>query len=261
MKKNVSLMLISVVVVCIAGAALSGVCVADEGKILVIGEEFPPFEFERNGEPMGIDVDIVRYIFNKMNIKCEVKLYPWMRAWKMIEKGDADAVFSTSRKEKRMPYLFYPKEDMWTSEYLFFVRKDKKKPSFNGYADAKGLNVGIIRGNSYHESFWKADLTTKPAVDAETNFRRLFKGYIDLFPIDKTIGLYTMGLLQKKDNVPYKAEITYYDHTLFSKGYPMPFARKSANPKIKEIADQFEQELIKIKANGVYDEIVNKWLK
>jgi len=154
-----------------------------------------------------------------------------------------------------MPYLYYPKEDMWKSEYVFFVQKDKKKLVFNGYADAKGLTVGIIRENSYHESFWKANLKTLEAVDAEMNFKRLGKGHIDLFPIDKTIGRYTLGLLGLKE------KITYYDYVIFSKGYPMPFARKSKHPDIKQIADRFEQELIKMKASGEYDKIVDKWLK
>ncbi len=38
-------------------------------KLTVVGEDWPPFEFIKNGNPTGIDVDIIKYIFNKMGVK------------------------------------------------------------------------------------------------------------------------------------------------------------------------------------------------
>jgi ABC-type amino acid transport substrate-binding protein len=68
----------------------------------VVGEEFAPFEFiDRNGKAVGIDIDIATYIFGKMGIKFEVQLHSWSRAWLMAETGEADAILSTSRKDKR----------------------------------------------------------------------------------------------------------------------------------------------------------------
>ncbi len=203
----------------------------------------------------GIDVDIARLIFKKLNINADFQIHPWTRAWAKIEKGEADAVFSASRKDKRKPYLYYPKEDMWKSEYVFFVHKDDKKTKFRGYQDAKGLKVGIIRGNSYHESFWKAKLITEEVKNMDLNFKKLNKKRIDLFPCDKTVGLYSLKLMKLQDN------ITYYDFIIFSKGYPMSFAKKSSYPNIEKIAKSFEKELIQLKKSGEYDKIMKKWLK
>ncbi len=226
---------------------------ADERPLLIVAEELPPFEFLQNNEPVGINVDIAKTIFKKMRVPIVINIMPWKRAWSFIEGGLADAVFSTSHKIDREPYLIYPTEEMWTANYVFFVKKANKKPNFTGYADAKNLTVGITRGNSYNEDFFKANLLLEASTDLETNIRKLAGGRIDLVPIDKEVGLATLKKLNLQN------DITYYDVILFSKKYYMPFAKNSTYPNIQQIAEQFEQELIKLKASGEYDKIRSKW--
>lgn len=239
---------------------------ADNPKLVIVGESWPPFEFEENDKVVGIDADIAQHIFKKMNIPVEMRVMPWARAWAMIEKGEADAAFSTSRKDTREPYVYYPKEDMWTSEFVFFTRRDQKLPQLHGYDDAKAKNlrIGIVRGQSYNDAFWKAfprDAEGKfhpqlqAARDAEVNFHKLARGRIDLYIIDKTVGLYTLAKMKLQD------DIVYYEAPLFAKGYPMPFAKKSTYPNLATIASRFEQELIALKTSGEYQQIRDKWLK
>ena len=239
---------------------------ASARKLLIVGEAWPPFEFEDNGQVVGIDVDIVRHIMGKMHIETEMRLMPWSRAWSMVENGQADAVFSTSRKDDRKPYLYYPKEDMWTSEFVFFTKRADKLPVLNGYEDvkAKELQVGVVRGNSYNNDFWKAFPRTEagklhqllqPARSAEVNFKKLARGRIDLYILDKTVGLYMLSQLQLQQ------DIAFYETALFAKGYPMPFVKKSDYPGLAEIAAQFERELIALKASGEYDKLREKWFR
>ncbi len=239
---------------------------AADRKLLIVGEAWAPFEFEDNGQVVGIDVDIVRHIFTKMGIDFEMRIMPWSRAWSMAESGQADAVFSTSRKDDRLPHLLYPQEDMWTSEYVFFVRRDRKQQHFAGYPDvqAQRLQVGVIRDNTYNEAFWQAfpkspegkrHSLLQAARNAESNFKKLARGRIDLYILDKTIGLYTVGKMKLHN------ELDYYATALFTKGYPMPFVRKSTYPNLPMIAAQFEQELIALKASGTYDTIREKWFR
>ncbi|MCP4106219.1 MAG: amino acid ABC transporter substrate-binding protein [Desulfobacteraceae bacterium] len=250
----------------------------EDKKLLVVGEEFPPFEFRQNGKVVGIDIDIATHIFNKMDIPVKFDIIPWKLAWYMVEKGRADAVLSTSRKKKRKSYVWYPQEDMWVSEFVFFVRKDNIQPDFRGYETAvkKKLKIGFINGNSYHPSFWKAfpykdgstvfkgdmasvhDLLNNQldgVSNLKINLRKLAKGRVDLFPADKTCGVYTANLLGLGD------KLTFYDAVLYSKPYPMPFVRRSGYPGIKIVAEKFEQELKLLKNGGEYKKIFDKWLE
>lgn len=243
---------------------------AEDKKLLIVGEGFPPFEFtDESGNVVGIDIDIAKHIFAKLGVNCTFQIHPWARVWQMIQDGKADACLSTSKKPEREAYLYYPQEDMWKSEFVFFVRKENKKETFNGYEDAKKLNlkIGIIRGNSYHDSFWNAfpyqDAEKKvlnaqldEAVDMEINLKKLAaRGRTDLYIVDRIVGLHGLKKLGLQD------EVTYYDTVLFSKGYPMPFAKNSSYPDIQALCDKFSRELAEMKRSGEYDKILQKWLK
>ena len=243
----------------------------------VVGEEFAPFEFKKNGKVVGIDVDIARHILTKLGIDAEFKILPWKRAWTQVEDGEVEAVFTTSRKTKREPFVAYPKEDMWVSDFVFFVHKDKKKSGFKGFESAVtgNLEVGIIPGNSYKKIFWetfpykdgstefKGDLSIsasfnkqlRPAKDLATNLKKLAKGRIDLVIADKTVGQYTAKLNGISD------QITFYDTPLYGKGYPMPFVKNSMYPGLMDIAEKYESALKEMKENGEYQKILDKWLK
>lgn len=245
---------------------LAGMAQAAAQKILVVGESFPPFEYKNEkGDVVGIDVDISKVIFKKLGVDVEYNIQPWARAWSMIEEGKADAVFTTSRKDKRKPFLYYPTEDMWKSEFVFFVKKGSSIAD-GGYAAVTGKSIGVVRGNSYHDTFWAAFPYTdaektklhgdlKPSKDLASNFRKLAAGRIDVVIADRTVGLATAkqeGLLDK---------VSAQSTVLFGKGYPMPFAKKSTYAGIEELSKKFEAELIALKASGEYQKIMDKWLK
>jgi len=243
----------------------------------VVGEEFAPFEFKQDSKVVGIDVDIARHILTKLGIQPEFKIRPWKGAWSQVENGEVEAVFTTSRKTKREPFVIYPKEDMWVSDFVFFVKTDQKKNSFNGFTSAKSenLKIGIIPGNSYKDIFWQTfpytngstefqgDLDSNStynkqlstAKDLAANLKKLAKGRVDLVIADRTVGQYTAKLNGLSE------EISFYEKPLYGKGYPMPFVKNSKYPNLANIAEKFEAELTKMKANGEYQKIMDKWLK
>lgn len=234
-------------------------------ELIVVGESFPPFEFKKDDKVVGIDVDIATSIFKKIGITPKFQITAWKRAWHMAEKGKADAILSTSRKEKRKPFLYYPKENMWISSSIFFSTKDDTVQKEITYEDAiaKKYKIGIIRGNSYHPSFWKAFPNRKDGVvheqlsegsKIENLLRQLSVKRVDLVVADKIVGMYTAKSLGLKNLTPSA-------NVLYQKGYPMPFTRNSSYPDIQNVALKFEEELRKMKKTGEYQKILDKWLK
>ena len=41
---------------------------------------FPPYEFEQDGAPRGIAVDLVREAMHRLGHTVEIRIYPWARA-------------------------------------------------------------------------------------------------------------------------------------------------------------------------------------
>ena len=241
---------------------------AKDRKLILVAEEFPPFEFmsKEENKVVGIEVDLASYILNQLKVDFEIKFYPWKRAWKMIEKGSADAVLSVSFKEKRVPFLYYPEEEIWSSSYVFFTNVKNKKTKTYTYKDAQksSARVGITNGYSYNADFWKAfpygenksyNYLLQPATSINDSLKKLGKNRIDVFIIDKIVGQFTVNKLHLSD------KIVKYDNVLFSKKYYLPFSKKSNYPGLKKLVGRFSDELKKMKANGKYHEIMDKWLK
>ncbi len=250
----------------------------DNDRTVVCGaHHYPPWQIynSKNGKLAGVNVDIARYIFNKMGLKVKFIHQPWTRAWKTIKKGGFDCYFSASRKKPRMKYLYYPEENTWISEFVFFVHRDDKKSDVAGtFRDIiiDGGKIGIVNQYSYDKRFWKAFpyLDGEKKYNAEKrnlhaqlegvtfpqlNMRKLARKRIKFVIADKQVGLYMIR------NEGLQDKITHYNYVLFSKGYPISFLKKSRHPDIKALSLQFEKELIKMKKNGTYDKILKKWIR
>ena len=249
---------------------------ASPQELTIASHPFPPWQFYNNRSQQvdGINVEIVEHIFNEMNIKVNFINQPWAMAWKTIKEGKAEAIMSASRKPTREPYLWYPKEDLWISEYVFFyLRSDNSAGLIGSYAEMAKINatIGIVTGYSYHPGFWVAfpyeDGETQYTPDKRNYHRQLYQvptpnvlfnllssNRLDAAINDKSIGLYSINRLGLQD------KIVHFDKVLFTKGYPMPFAKNSNYPDLKRVAAQFESELKAIKQNGVYQEIVSRWI-
>ena len=244
-------------------------------ELRIIGESFPPFEFIRNGKVVGIDVDIINEIAEKLNIKVNFRIYPWKRCWLLVTRGRAEAVLSTSINKSRLQYLWYPKEYMWKSNYIFFTTVKKKQTDTLTLDDAVAgnLTIGITRGNSYHPRFWRKlpykDGSTDFLGDFEDEklnenlvacatledcFINLGNNRFDLTICDNKMGIYTCRMLNISD------KITHYSNTIFEKPFFMPFIKNSKYENLKEIADAFDRELGRFKKSPRYREIMDKWL-
>ena len=76
----------------------------------IVLEDYPPYEYLENGEPKGIDVDVIKRVFDRLGIACEFKFYPFTRGWLMLKRGTADAAPSISYRREREPFVYYTSE-------------------------------------------------------------------------------------------------------------------------------------------------------
>jgi len=73
-----------------------------EQKLTLLTESAPPHSFEQNGRIVGSTVEIVQAIVDEIGITPpELHLYPWARAYKMLEEQENVALFPTSRTAYR----------------------------------------------------------------------------------------------------------------------------------------------------------------
>ena len=189
----------------------------------------------------------------------------------MAEKGKVEVVLSVSYKDSRENVLFYtedqgqfgkdgkiPENYLWMSEYVFFVMK--KSANLHKFESCKQLKkdrikVGRNRDYSYCPAFLAAEFDGPVYSKTENGLLALVSGEIDLYPMDKTIGLATLQRLGLRDSV------TYLPKTIFSKPYLSPFCRNSEFPGLEKIMSSFYRELRIMRSDGTYDRIYNDSLR
>ena len=234
-------------------------------------EDWAPFEYEERGQVKGIDVEVTERIMGRLGLPYRIEIYPWSRAWMMAEKGGADAVLSVSYKRSRESVLYYTEEQrafaetgtippdyLWLSEYVFFVKRQNGDAiRFDSYEQLKseGFRVGMNNGYSYHEAFVAADFDGPVYNDTEEGLLALVSGEIDLYPMDKTVGLSHLHELGLTDSV------TYLEKPLFKKPYLAPFCKTSDYQENEKLMQAFNRELRLMRQSGEYKRIYDRHLE
>jgi len=238
--------------------------------LIFVCEEWAPFAYMDGDTLKGIDVDITGRIMKTLGIPHEIRLYPWSRAWMMASNGKADAVLSVSYQSSRENVLLYtedqrafavtgeiPENHLWISEYVFFVKKKFSHIfTFESYDQIReaGYKIGRNRGYTYDKAFIEANLPGQEFHNTTAGLEALVNERIDLYPMDKIVGLATLKAMGLQDSV------TYLPKPLFSKPYLAPFVKLSDYPDIESVMERFNHELRAMRSRGEIDRIREPYL-
>lgn len=80
---------------------------ADHPLVIVGDWDKPPYEFQdEKGQPAGINIDVMRAVFDRLGIPCKFMLKEWANAIKTFERGDADIILANAKRYRKAPYVF-----------------------------------------------------------------------------------------------------------------------------------------------------------
>lgn len=70
--------------------------------------DWPPFDFNENGTPMGLSVDLLKIIAKRLGVKLEfIHGYEWATLQKMIKEKKLDIIHSLNRSVERDQYILF----------------------------------------------------------------------------------------------------------------------------------------------------------
>ena len=64
-------------------------------------QDFKPFSYQEKGKNLGAGVEIVEHVCQKAGITFKINFYPWTRAQKGVEEGDAQGLFILAKTPDR----------------------------------------------------------------------------------------------------------------------------------------------------------------
>ena len=230
----------------------SSACVwADNYSFVTL--EFPPLEYTgKDGKAQGAAVEIVTHIMKNLGHTVDIRVLDWTRALKMVEEGEADAIFSAYKNSERETFLDYS-QHVLVPQMVYFYIKRGGGISFKGDFDPlEGDKIGVVSTISYGQKFDRArsGLRVERADTLEQNFRKLLEGSIDLVISNNFTAEKTLHQLKVTD------EIVRLPQEVESVPSYIAFSKKR---KLSALQAQFDRELVKMKTSGEYSRIMRKY--
>ncbi|MCR5221759.1 MAG: transporter substrate-binding domain-containing protein [Lachnospiraceae bacterium] len=251
MKKILALLLVAAMTLSLAGCGQS----AGGGKKWIIATDtvFKPFEYTNDkNEFVGIDVDILAAIAEDQGFQYELQSLGWDAAIAAIQSGQADGMIAGATiTQERIDNGWQFSDGYFDATQTFVVSKDSDISSF---ADLAGKNVAVKNAtagadfaNSIKDTY---GFTVTVFEDSPTMYQDVIMGNSAACVEDTPI----MAASIKEGGLDLKIP-----EGMESEAAPYGFA--IMNDGSKELLDMFNAGLANIKANGKYQEILDKYLK
>lgn len=225
-------------------------------EILIVTGEYPPYVSETL-ENKGIYYQIVTEAFKSQGIHVKIEFYPWNRCLNMVDTGMAWATFPYMQTKERLTKYYFSDALHKSGEnsfVLFYYKPNKDFSSYDGsqLKDLNSFQVGGLYNYFYIPVFENAGINLDIS-DSETEvFLKLMSGRIDFVPSDRYVAKY---LIEKN----YPDQINNFssiDITFNEELNNYELLTSQQNSKATWLINVFNQGLIKIQENGIYDELI-----
>lgn len=221
-----------------------------------LGEQnYAPISFEENGQVVGISPDIITEAFRRMGYKIKLQLVPWKRAQEMVKDGEVDGFFSPYKSTEREKLYQYPTEPLLIEKNVFMVRKDSNIIYDGDMSKLKHYGIGTLIGYATLDKYIESKLinTVDKSLNVEASLNKLIskERQVDLVVNTDYILWYTAKKMNITDSV---------------KELPLPLAEVPSylafnkEKDYTEVIAKFEAELKKMKTDGTYQQIIEKYI-
>ncbi|SFW69247.1 MULTISPECIES: substrate-binding periplasmic protein [Pseudomonas] len=185
-------------VLAFAGATLllAGSVRAADTSLVLLTENFPPYNMAKNGKNFaqdenihGIAVDIVREIFKRADISYSLTLrFPWERIYKLALENPGYGVFVMARLPEREK-LFKWVGPIGPDDWIMLAKADSKI-ALDSLEQARQYKIGAYKGDAIAETLAKQGLKPIVVLRDQDNARKLVNGQIDLWATGDPAGRY-----------------------------------------------------------------------
>ncbi|SDW78878.1 ABC transporter substrate-binding protein [Pseudomonas sp. NFACC08-1] len=185
-------------VLAFAGATLllAGTVRASDTSLVLLTENFPPYNMAKNGKNFaqdenihGIAVDVVREIFKRADISYSLTLrFPWERIYKLALENPGYGVFVMARLPEREK-LFKWVGPIGPDDWIMLAKADSKI-ALDSLEQARQYKIGAYKGDAIAETLAKQGLKPMVVLRDQDNARKLVNGQIDLWATGDPAGRY-----------------------------------------------------------------------
>jgi diguanylate cyclase (GGDEF)-like protein len=214
--------------------------------LLFLGNQnIAPVVYLEAGAPAGVAVDIVRALARHIPEPIEIRAMDWAQAQAAVARGDAAALIQINPTEERKK-VFDFSDPLLESQFSIFV--PSSRTGVLGISSLRGLRVGVEEaGLPRHTLSADPEIHLTVIANFVDGFKQLSDGAVDAVVVDYRVGSYVLSV-NRIANIKVAGEpIAFSDSAI---------AVRKGDAKL---LNQINSALQAIRANGVYQSIIDKW--
>lgn len=222
---------------------------AEEWKV-VGDEQFAPYSFVtlEDDQPRGLDVELVEAVMAEAKQPYSLRLYPWERVKRMLDRSEVAMAFQFAGTPERMQQyeLVGP---IRTGSTIFMTTAKTAISDWQSLDDLSPYVIGQVRGYAYQSDFDQAELSRDTSAQNPRQLvSMLLAGRIDIIVGDRVQLMYFVREQRAEENVRILAKplVEMPRYVAFSKG-------DSTRAK------QFSAALERLRQAGTLDSIYQRW--
>ncbi len=204
----------------------------------------------------GVFTAIVTAAFQEMGITTEYLFEDWLKGYDKLLDGSQLATFPYTKTPKREQEVYFSPEIISSKYVLFYNKHYKTDFTYNNWQDLKKYNIAGVPGYFYEEKFKQQGIKYYKFNSEALAFRELYQGHVDLFPTDELVGL---TLLQELYPNTYKEVFSRLTKPLWISSLHVIFSK--THPDGEKMRNLFTEGLTRIKAQGIYQAILDRGLQ
>jgi len=240
------------VALCWAGLAPA----ASDPVVRILTEEFPPYNFTRDGRVTGLGTEVVEAVLAELTLKGQIQSLPWARAYETARTTPGVLLYSIVRTPER-ERLFKWVGVIAPATYYLYGRAGRDL-TIDSLDAARQYQVATVN-EDVGEQFLLANGFAKgqqlqSSVKYEHNYEKLKLGRVDLWIMSEITANHLAR--QAGDDPAATLNKLYRIPELSNGGYYMAFG--SATPDAT--VERFRQGLDAIRRKGIFDRLQRKWL-
>jgi len=180
---------------------------AEEPRLPIVFEEYPPYEYIEDGVVKGMNMDIIREAFKRMGINPTFEPRPWKRALFELKAGEILALSSGFKTKEREHFAVYPDAPLGTETNVIITTVDRNF-EIRALDDLKGLNLGVVREYVYGEPFESIHGLTKiKAQSSEQLLLMVLNGRMDVAIGNKAVFRYLAKQMHAENRIKIIYEV------------------------------------------------------
>jgi polar amino acid transport system substrate-binding protein len=241
-KTTIGLLGILIVLAAFSGPAMAELAATD---LRYFTEEYPPYNFQEEGEMQGISVDLLRLIWEEMAVAEQpIRVVPWARGYRNVQERPGTVLFAMGRTEEREE-MFQWVCPITVNRQVLIARADRDI-RIDSLEDAKKYRIGTILEDVADNLLNEAGFENLQQVNNfDLNVRKLDAGRIDLMAYGDTS-------FRKQVEKPEDYQMIYVLREL-----PACFAFHRDTPE--SLISNFQEAMDAIVARGDHAELVERY--